>query len=127
MFKFDEYPEIKKVHNEYSKLNKRSYKLDSAYHRSFSENDRKMWRDSINDCLTYYEVYAKPVYKLFSMLKPKLLNIRTKKYEKWDRIFVESSFEKFTTTEFRILFGLIERQGLYRLPPEYYENGDQNA
>ena len=121
MFKFEKYPEIKKVHQVYNKLSNATYKAEFRYEKSGNQKDNEAWGKSIESARPNYEVYSQTVFDAFSGVKPKLFNIRTEKYEKWDEVITSSDFSKLSENEKKTLFGIVERQFLYRLPPEYYD------
>ena len=49
MFKFDEYPEIKKAHKTSEKFDALTYKKEFAYEKSDKNEDRKKWATSIKN------------------------------------------------------------------------------
>lgn len=120
MYIFDKYPEIHEAHLEYEKLSDESYKRDARYYKSADPADKEAWGKALEKVEAFYEPYAKVVYACLMKDKPKLFNVRTKKYEKWDNVILNPP-ESFSDCEIRILFGLAERQGLYHLHRKYYK------
>ncbi len=121
MFKFDEYPEIKKAHEEYQDLMGRWYELEVEedsyskveYSKMYSDYDRKIEN-------LMYNIYAKAVFDAFSPIKPTLRAVWKKnKPLKWEKE-ISDTFDDCDEDQRRVLFGMVEEEDPYILPAEYY-------
>ena len=135
MFKFEEYPEIEKAHKIFKRLDSASYAADVKHENTNLEKHYAQWSQSFEKKISYKRnEYAKIVFDTFVHIKPKLYNILTKKYEKWNTIFgknytfVENRQDdimSFLNDKEIIFVNIIEEEGRYRLPPEYYNEVDE--
>ena len=112
MFKFDEYPEIKKAHKTSEKFDALTYKKEFVYEKSDKNEDRKKWAESIRDEASFNE-----------QIKPVLTVVKTGEKVAWNKCYAET-FEKLDKNQRKTLFMLIEDEYPYRLPDEYYDEKD---
>lgn len=117
MFKFEDFPILKKHHLEYEKL----YKWSSG--ASYSDEYEKRAK-KFDDFI--YNVYAKAIFDIFSKIKPNLYRLDV--IYNWSDVF-SSSFECVSNRTMEenigdrsVLVGLVEQESSYRLPSEFYEN-----
>ncbi len=124
MFKFDEYPEIKKAHKMSEDFNMRTYKKEFAYERTNNSGAKTKWAESIRDEASFNEqIYANIVFETFSKIKPVLTVVKTGEKVAWNKCYAEA-FEKLDKNQRKTLFMLIEDEYPYRLPDEYYDERD---
>ncbi len=112
MFKFDEYPEIKKTHGEYAQRRDEIYESE--------QDDAKYWalREIQNNLK--FNIYAKAVFDAFNPIKPTLRAVWKKnKPCKWEKV-IANSFDECDEDQRVILFGMVEEETPYILPAEYY-------
>ena len=118
MFKFNDYPTIKKMHKTWAKLDKRSTRqlirvvdkkalgAESRFSRLQKEID------------AFELLYAKVIFDELVKEKPDIFNRRTEEYEPWDSL-IGDDYDKIPSK--KILLLLVEQHGgIYRLPEKYY-------
>jgi len=120
MFKYYEYEEIAKAKKIYDKLSDASYKAEFKFYKTNSEEDNLAWKKRIEESRTYNEVYSKIIFGELARKKPKFLNKKTKKWEKWEDV-VGLKIEQMNENAQVDLVGSIEGWGLYSLPKEFYK------
>ncbi len=124
MFKFDEYPEIKKAHKTSEKFDALTYKKEFAYEKSDKNEDRKKWATSIKNEKDFNKkVYASVIFDVFSKIKPVLKIVRTGEMVGWDSCYGET-FEELDERQRKTLYMMVELERPYRLPDEYYDERD---
>ncbi|MDR2201346.1 MAG: hypothetical protein LBP26_01060 [Clostridiales bacterium] len=123
MFKFDEYPGIKKAYREHKRLVNTAYKLESKIRADDEKSEEPVEAAIVASEKFDYEVFAPVIFSVFKDIKPKLYNGLTNKFEKWDKVFPDE-WEKFTRNEKSHLLGLVLEIGCggYWLPNEYYDD-----
>ncbi len=117
MFKFDEYPELKKAHEEYARRRDEIYKIDDA---SDDPDDPQYWNlRKIQDNFKF-NIYAKAVFDAFNPIKPVLRDVWEKnKPCTWEEI-IGDNFDECDEDKRGLLFGMVEEEDPYILPAEYY-------
>ena len=121
MFKFDEYPEIKKAHEEYQKLFNRMYEIEAEDYKYSEEEFYRLAKEANKKVEAFMlSTYAKAVFDAFSPIKPTLRAV-WKKFEPvtWDSI-IAKTFEECNESQRTRLFGMVEEEDPYILPAEYY-------
>jgi len=127
MFKFEDYPEIKKMHELDAKLERRSTHLQFKLERSgdnekldkMFDEEMKKWDNFENN------EYAKVIFDTFYKKIPYLINKKTNKKEKWSDV-IGNDFDKIPFNERGELVTIVEGYSLYLFPPEYYNTIDDN-
>lgn len=127
MFKFEEYPEIKKAHELSRKWDKKAYQAEFECERSGGSIDKsKKWQGVIDNGMAFDDnVYPSVVFKTFNNIKPSLTKVKTGEIFTWDEIFEGKSFEELDNKLRKTLYMLVEYERPYRLPAEYYDNRDR--
>jgi len=124
MFKFEEFPEIKKAHEISENFDMKTYKKEFAYEKSAKNKDREKWATSIkNENDFNVQVYANVIYDVFSKIKPVLKIVKTGEIVNWNDCFGET-FEALDEKQRKKLYMMIELERPYRLPDEYYDERD---
>ena len=122
MFKYDEFPEIKKAHKQYNRLVNRYLSMGIKYQRTEDENLYNEWGVAIQDALKYRnEGYGKIVFDVFKKIKPDINDSIEGKIRTWDELYGQD-FDKLSDTLKKSLSMLIEEERPYRLPDEYYDD-----
>ncbi len=126
MFKFNDYPEIKKAHEMSEKLSMKSYAEEFKGERKGilgSKNDS--WGKAIKNCQDFDEnVYPKVVFDTFCEIKPTLTYKKTGESFNWDSVFENKPFDKLDLKQRKTLYMMVEYERPYRLPDEYYDERD---
>lgn len=126
MFKYDDYPEIKKAHRVSCNWNKKLYDAEFAHERRGVETRTKKWQTLIDSGKSFDEnVYSQVVFNVFNPIKPILTKVKTGENIAWDEIFEQKEFEELDSTQRQILFMLVEYERPYRLPEKYYDKRDR--
>lgn len=121
MFKFDEYPQLKEIHEKYARLMQDWYQLEvdeykyskEEYNKLFYSADREIEDLMFND-------YAKHVFDAFNPIKPTLRAVwEQNKSCSWEEIIADD-FDECDEDKRRVLFGMVEEEDPYILPAEYY-------
>ena len=126
MFKFDEYPEIKKAHEMSDKLDKMFYRKErECMKKGVDISSNTELGELIADSRNYKEnEYARLVYETFKGLGLTLTQVRTGEKLKWDALFEKMNFEDIDSKHRKYLYMMIEEERPYRLPDEYYDEKD---
>jgi len=127
MFKFEDYPEIKKMHEINEKFDDRTTHLQLKLEKS-GENEKldKMFDDEMKKWDDFESnEYAKLVFITFHKKIPYLINTKTNKKEKWSNV-IGDDFNKLPQNIKTRLVSTVEERALYRLPPEFYNNIDRD-
>lgn len=119
MFKFDDYPEIKKAYKEYSRLTRISNTLIDKI-----QPDGK-WRKESDEAfeeLRKYEdnVFPLKVFEAFKDIKPMLYHQFKNRFEKWEKVFPDNWGECDDDHKANLMGLVLELSGYYWLPEEYY-------
>lgn len=124
MFKFEEYPEIKKAHELYNKFSKKMYKEEIKTLTKNGDEHYKDWDKAITNALEFKTfVYSKIVFVAFSKLKPMLVCDKSGEKVSWDVVFGQN-FDILIDGQKKQIAMLVENEFPYRLPDEYYNNLD---
>lgn len=125
MFKFDEFPEIKKAHEINEQKNDLTYKKEFKFYKFNTKRSEKKWEESINDALYYKtHIYSKIVFDIFSKIRPQLTFFQDEEVHEWDDVFGQN-FDALSDMEKRGIAMMIEEEEPYRLPAEYYDERDR--
>ncbi len=118
MFKFNDYPNLKKCHTQYEKYSRRMYQYDCP---TDPKKELKVL-ESINDVRNYARtVYSKEIFDIFSKIKPTLMDRRIKRLIDWSCVF-NDDFNKYSNDDKEKLVLLVEEYGsIYRLPKDFYK------
>ena len=122
MFKFNEYPELKKAYREFTRLENRVY----AAEKKIRPNDKASelpWDEADANWGAFFPIFAKSIFNTFKDKKPKLYHQFKDYYIEWDKLFPvtwEECDEKLQND----LLGLVLEigYGRYWLPDEYYDD-----
>ncbi len=122
MFKFNEYPEIKKAHEVSVKLDKKFYRKEFELEKvGESEEIKSEMYKIIEETRNYTEnEYAKIIFDQFDPIKPVLKVKKTGEKIDWDAIFENKKFEELSPRQRKTLYLLVEGGYPYLLPSEYY-------
>ena len=126
MFKFDEYPEIKKAHEMSEKLSMKSYAEEfKGEIKGILGSKNDSWGKAIKNCQDFDEnVYPKVVFDTFCEIKPTLTYKKTGESFNWDSVFENKPFDKLDLKQRKTLYMMVEYERPYRLPDEYYDERD---
>ena len=118
-FKFEKYPELLEMYEEYRKLELKATK----YSMSNSERAGELLEKANQKSSEYgYNILAKAVYDTFAPVKPKLHKRRGESaYFQWDEVF-DKPFVELDINQRKCLVGLIEGKFVYELPSKYYND-----
>lgn len=126
MFKYDEFPEIKKMHEISVKKNDLTYKKEFKFYKFNTKKSREEWKKSIEDEGDFDEsIYAETIYNFFKEIKPQLTYLKTGEKFEWDKIFEQKKFEELDSKQRKIAFMMVEYERPYILPAEYYDERDR--
>ena len=123
MFKFDEYPEIKKAYREHNRLKRIVYSLekkirpdDKASEKLYDESFKKWDEFDRNE-------FALIIFKTFKDIKPKLYHRFDDCFVKWEEVFSDK-WEELDEYKRNDLLGLVLELGYgrYWLPDKYYDD-----
>ena len=123
MFKFDEYPEIKKAYREHNRLKRIVYSLekkirpdDKASEKLYDESFKKWDEFDRNE-------FALIIFKTFKDIKPKLYHRFDDCFVKWEEVFSDK-WEELDEYKRNDLLGLVLEigYGRYWLPDKYYDD-----
>ncbi len=118
-FKFEEYPEIMKCHNEYDALVNSLYEKDDEFDNGLcKKEDIEIFRKKIDDF--YWNEYAFSVFKEFYGKGLVVSNWETKKQYNFDEKY-SSKFEELSIGERDSLVSLVEIKYAWKLPKEFYK------
>lgn len=118
MFKFDNYPNIKKLHKTWEKLyNKSTHELVRIVDKkAFGAEARFNRLQKKTD--DFELLYEKVIYEELVKEKPDIFNRRTEEFESWESL-IGDDYDKIPSKKILIL--LVEQHGgIYRLPDNYY-------
>jgi len=121
MFKFDEYPEIKKAYEEQKRLNKILNKAEKRI-KPNDEELRLKAQKAFDNLNSFHDIFALLIYNTIQERKPKLYNRVKDSFSEWDQVF-PNNWEKFDEGLKNDLVGLVLEigYGSYWLPDEYYD------
>lgn len=119
LFKFEQYPEILKCHNEYQDLVDRAYEIEALYENG--ECEREDWGKAIDKSEAYYcNEYAEKVYKEFYGKGLLVKDWVTKKKSCFDDLF-KPPFESLSNGDRIHMLSIVEITYGLKLSAEYYE------
>ena len=143
MFIFKNFPTLQNAHNTYKKLVDATYKANIKYEKSGKEVAKVAWTNASDEVKKYeINVYSKLIFDALKSLRPEIVNSQPKNYvlnpttmeyevvseskpvETWENTF-GNDFDKLSETLKSQLVGMIEEDGRYRLPKEYYDGRDK--
>ena len=123
MFKFDEYPEIKKAYREHNRLKRIVYSLEKKI-RPDDKASGKPYDEAFDKWVAFnrYE-FALIIFKTFKEQKPKLYHRFDDCFAKWEEVFPET-WEECGEDQRIDLLGLVLELGYgdYWLPDKYYDD-----
>ena len=121
MFKFDEYPEIKKAYREYTRLNRILDKEERKIQPS-DDDSRLSAQKAFDKLEAFSDVFSLLIYNTFKCKKPKLYSQVKNCFAKWDKVFPDN-WEDFNEGQKYELLSLVLEigYGQYWLPDEYYD------
>lgn len=118
-FNFKKYPDLKKMYEEYRRLELKA----TGYSMKDSESSsRKMLKthEKINEFA--YTILAKAIYNTFAPIKPTLHKRRGESiYLQWDEVF-DKPFEELDINQRKCLVGLLDGKFVYELPLKFYND-----
>ena len=123
MFKFDEYPEIKKAYKEHNRLTRICDKAEKKI-RPNDEESKLPCKEAFANLVAFnHNIFARLIYSTFNDKKPKLYNRVKDCILKWDKVFPDT-FEKCDERLQIELLGLVLEigYGVHWLPDEYYDD-----
>lgn len=124
MFKYDEYPEIKKAHQLCVKFSKKMYNAEFKAEAKGTAKANEDWGQSINNALEFKTyVYSKVVFRAFAPLRPELTMVNDGKKYAWDSVFGQA-FNALDPTYKKLVAMLVEDEFPYRLPDKFYNDRD---
>lgn len=123
MFKYDEYPEIKKAYEEFNRLKDRCYALEKKIRPNDEASQTRCKEADDNLDAFTRNVFAPLIYNTLKDKKPKLYNRIKERFVKWDQVFPK----ELTASDAELnndLLGLVLEIGYgdYWLPDEYYDD-----
>ena len=123
MFKFDEYPEIKKAFRRRNQLSNRFYKAERRIRPNDEESKRPATEAIEEWSLFDKKEFALIVYNTFKEKKPRLYHQFKDYFLEWDQAF-PASWEECNQEQKLNLLGLVLEIGCgsYWLPDEYYDD-----
>ena len=123
MFKFNEYPELKKAYREFNRLKRIAYAAEKKI-RPNDEASRIPCEEADANWNAFCETtFALSVYNAFKDKKPKLYNKVKDCFFEWDQVFPDT-WAKCDKKLKNDLLGLVLEigYGRYWLPDEYYDD-----
>lgn len=126
MFKYDEYPEIKKAHTQLKRLRNAVYKAEFACEKSGGAKSKEdEWQKAHNLCVDFkLNVYAQVIYNTFTPIQPILTEENTGKETKWTDVFYQNDFSELDVNQRKMLVLIVDDEHPYRLPDKYYDDRD---
>ena len=127
MFKYNDYPEIKKAYKKLNSLRNAMYKAEFACEKSGGANKSKEenWQKAYDAFVDFkLNVYAKLIYDFFTPIQPILIDKSTGEQKKWADIFSQNDFSELDTDRKKMLVLIVDDERPYRLPDEYYDDKD---
>ena len=118
-FKFEEYPEIMKCHNEYNDLVDASYEMEELYNAG-KYTKEQLLEASDRSRQYFYNDYAYQVYREFYGKGLMICEWNSKKPISFDDKF-SSKYEDLSKIERGILTSLVEIRYRWKLPKEFYK------
>lgn len=124
MFKYNDYPEIKKAHKICENFSKKMYAAEFKAEAKGTAKANEKWGQSIKNGLEFKTyVYSKIVFNIFAPLRPELTMVKDGKKYAWDSVFGQD-FDALDPTHKKVVAMLVEDEFPYRLPDEYYDDKD---
>ena len=122
MFKFNEYPEIKKAFREFTRLKNRTYAAEKKI-KPDDEASELAYDEAYANWDAFFPLFAQIIYNTFKDKKPKLYHQFKDYFIEWDKVFPDT-FEKRDEGLENNLLGLVLEIGYgnYWLPDEYYDD-----
>ena len=118
-FRYSEFPEIERCHDKGNKMVDRLYDLEDDL--DSGKIRLEDWREESKKVDSYYRnVYAKAIYDEFYGKGIVIQERETKKEVPFDEAF-NGKFEDLSLDQRNRLIGIIEVDGKYKLPAEYYD------
>ena len=125
MFKFDDYPEIKKAHEINENFSMKMYAAEIKSYKKADASDDENWGKSIKNGLEFKTfVYSKIVFDVFAPLRPQLTMVHEGKKYEWDSVFGQD-YNALSDAQKKYLSMMVENERPYRLPDEYYDERDK--
>ena len=116
-FNFSKAPQLLEIYGEYKKHKNSassSANKESSKKGEYEKASKK--RDDFGR-----NTFAKAIWEIFNPIAPTLYNSDKEENVSWNEVFSET-FEELSTRQKDFLVGLIERNYIYELPKEYYNN-----
>ncbi len=124
MFKYDDYPEIKKAHKICENFSKKMYAAEFKAEAKGTAKANEEWGQSIKNGLEFKTyVYSKIVFNIFAPIRPELTMVTDGKKYAWDSVFGQS-FSLLNDSQKKRVAMMVEEERPYRLPDEYYDDKD---
>ena len=123
MFKFDEYPEIKKAYREHNRL-KRIFNKAEKKISPEDEESRILADEAIKNLKAFNRnEFSLIIFKTFKDIKPKLYHRFDDCFAKWEEVFSDK-WEELDEYKRNDLLGLVLEigYGRYWLPDKYYDD-----
>ena len=123
MFKFDEYPEIKKAYREHNRLIRIFDKVEKKI-RPDDEESKLPASEALNNLDAFQQnEFTLLIYNAFKDIKPKLYHRFDDCFAKWEEVF-SNKWEELDEDQRIDLLGLVLELGYgdYWLPDKYYDD-----
>ena len=123
MFKFDEYPEIKKAYREHNRLIRIFDKVEKKI-RPDDEESKLPASEALNNLDAFQQnEFTLLIYNAFKDIKPKLYHRFDDCFVKWEEVFSDK-WEELDEYKRNDLLGLVLEigYGRYWLPDKYYDD-----
>lgn len=126
MFKFDEFPKIKAMHEKSRKKTADTYSAEFKLERSGGNPKFQRELEESADRAKSFDLttYSQVIYEEVSPLKPVLTKIKTGEKVSWEEYFGSKVFDDLNEIQRKTLFMLVEYERPYRLPDKFYNDRD---
>ena len=126
MFKYDEFPKIKAMHEKSRKKSADTYSAEFKLERSGGNSKFQRELEESADRAKNFDLttYSQVIYEEVSPLKPVLTKTKTGEKVSWEEYFGSKVFDDLNEIQRKTLFMLVEYERPYRLPDKFYNDRD---
>lgn len=126
MFKYDQFPKIKAMHEKSRKKSADTYSAEFKLERSGGNSKFQRELEESADRAKNFDLttYSQVIYEEVSPLKPVLTKTKTGEKVSWEEYFGSKVFDDLNEIQRKTLFMLVEYERPYRLPDKFYNGRD---
>ena len=121
MFKYDSYPELKRLHKQYKKLVDKIYKAELKLEKKPNNTLlHQQYEQAYARCKQFESAYEQAIFEIFVKVCPQMYNRRTNSFETWEDSFSMNYDTVPEANKGCLICAVEEEGGVYRFPQEYY-------